>query len=115
MQRKLLGIAIVALLPFTSAFAGPGCPQVRESVDNGTDLQTAMDSAVSNNQCTPAEVAAAGNAIANNATERSIVASFRNRYGLDRVATGSRQSGQIILNNVFGGNNNGGGGAASLP
>lgn len=118
MQRKLLGIAIIALLPFTSAFAAPGCPQVRESVNNGTDLQTAMDNAVSNNQCSPAEAAAAGSSLATTASERNIVSAFRAANGLDgnnRNAGGQRSGGgQISINTGFGGSNGGGGGAASV-
>lgn len=120
MHRKLLGIAIVALLPFTSAFAATGCPEVQQAVTGGTDLKTAMESAVDNGQCTAAEAASAGQLIAGSAAERQIVAAFRLSKGVTGNFTGVNGQGyrvfggQITITTGFGGTNGGGGGLASI-
>lgn len=113
MQRKLLGIAIVALLPLTAAQAAPGCPQVRESVQRGVDLRTAMDQAVSSGQCTPSEAAGAGSSLASSSAERQIVAAFRSVHNLDgggNVGGGRLAGGQLIIPSSFGSGSGGGGG-----
>ena len=117
MHRKLLGIAIIALLPFSAVHAakGGGCPQVKQAVDGGADLKTAMESAVSSGACSAAQAANAGYSLSQTAADRQIVRAFKaaNGVGGDWYA-GDVIGGNITMNlgGVVGGSG-GGGGAAS--
>jgi hypothetical protein len=113
MHSKLLGIAIVALLPLTGAVAAPtdsSCETaVRNSYNQNKNLKAAMESAVSSGSCASnGQAANAGYKVAgNNAALRSIVGSFASAAG---VGVNQNFAGAGNVNVNFGSDSQGGGG-----
>lgn len=116
MHSKLLGIAIVALLPLTGAVAATPAPTdsscetaVRNSYNQNKNLKAAMESAVSSGGCASnGQAANAGYKVAgNNAALRSIVGSFASAAG---VGVNKNFAGAGNVNVNFGSDSQGGGG-----
>jgi len=118
MHSKLLGIAIVALLPLTGAVAAPTAPTdsacetaVRNNYGQSKNLDQAMKAAVSSGGCASnAQAANAGYRVAgNNAALRSIVGSFAAAAGV-AVNKNFGGAGVGVSNVNLGSDSQGGGG-----